>query len=194
MPSGPCGRADPRPIDRTATPSRRRRRTRWPDHGSPAQAEGSPKRQPKRILNCDPSRDPERTGCPTTPKRPGRAAGAEVPSAKDLRDALVEDRRPGNDRLLCRLGDSRLRSSLAPRQGRPDRADRTCFPPLPVDGREGDRPSSIAPTSFIDSAGTSLKSPSTSPGSRRRPRQGPPVRERPALSRRGRRSTPSRPS
>ena len=49
------------------------------------------------------------------------AAAPPIPTSKDLRATLVEDQRPGQHRLLRRVGDADARPALALRQGEPSR-------------------------------------------------------------------------
>ena len=98
------------------------------------------RRQPKRILNCIPSREREDDWKLDTAEDSGVLDAAP----RDAREEgsppdVVEDPGSGIDGLLRRLGLRRWPSALALREDEPDRPERADLTPLPMDGRQGDR-------------------------------------------------------
>ena len=83
---------------------------------------------------------PSATGRSSTPTpRDCCARRARRPEVEGSAGDVVEDRRPGLDRLVRRLGDRRLAAALALRQVRPDQEHRDDVQALHLDGVEGDR-------------------------------------------------------
>ena len=99
------------------------------------------KRQPKRILNVNPSPKTEEDWTFQTAAEADMVAAApRDPLVEGPAHDVVEGRRPGLDRLLRRLGVRRLGPALALRQGRTPGHERPAVAALRLDGLQGDRP------------------------------------------------------
>ena len=118
----------------------------------------SRKRQPKRILNVNPSPKTEEDWTFETRRGGGHGHGRTVdPGFEGPPFGLVEDRRPGLDGLLRRLGVRRLAAPLALRQdGRIAQTDVLSPRFIWMASKETD-PFITRPTTFIEAEGTSLK-------------------------------------
>ena len=101
------------------------------------------RRQPKRILNCIPSRERDEDWRIDTAADAGVVAAApRIPPKKDLRQTWWRINDQGTTGSCVGWGSRRRRAALALRQGEQDRHERAALAALPVDGRQGDRRSS----------------------------------------------------
>ena len=140
----------------------------------------------KRILNCEPSRNTEQDWLVEHARRSRAvAAGAPVPASKDLRTSWwrIGDQGMTGSCVGWALADSVLRWHFV-KAGRLAQTQPLSPRYLWMASKETD-PITDRPTTFIDAEGTTLKSAlDVAQEVWRRPRHGPPVRQRTPLRRR----------
>ena len=117
------------------------------------------RRQPKRILNCVPSLETEDDWRIDTAEDAGVARrGAEGSGPEGPAPVVVADRRPGQHRLVRRLG-ARPTASCAGTSSRPAGSRRASSSRPGSSGSRRRRPTQFntRPTTFVEAEGTSLK-------------------------------------
>ena len=131
----------------------------------------------------------DRTRLEVRPRPGGGPAGGGAGHDPELQGPahhVVEGGRPGQHRLLRRLGHRGLAAALALRQGRAHPARRPALGPLRLDGRQGDRPVRLgADHLHRDRRHQPQVGARRGPQVRRGARERAPVRLREALRRRG---------
>ena len=130
------------------------------------------KRQPKRILNVNPSpKTDEDWTFQTAEEADMVVAAPAIPSSKDLRTTWWKVADQGSTGLR-RVGDRRLGAALAFRQGRAHHPERRALAALRLDGLEGDDPFVAADDVHRDRGHEPQSGARHRPQVRRRPRLG----------------------